>query len=200
MKSSTSLLRHLLSPAVLALALAGCASSEYMHEVPPGRAIAAAPDRATVVFVRPSGFGFAIKTTILDEHGGFVGESLPQSQFAVSLPPGKHLFIAWAENTGALQADLAPGKTYYVEVSPKMGALSARVHLLAIAPRTKSWEKLSEWLRESKAYDPDQTAGQAYLASRQGDVQERLRRANDAIASYDASELADRTLNPGDGR
>jgi hypothetical protein len=203
MNPSTLSLRHALSTATLVLGLAasGCvATSPYMHEAVTAQPSAPPPGAATVVFVRPSGYAGALKTTILDEHGTFLGDSLAESQFAVTLPAGRHLFVAWAENTAALQADLAPGRTYYVEVAPRMGVLSARVHLLAVTPRSKSWERLPEWLHDSRLYDADPGAGQAYLATRQDDVRERLRRANEAIRKYDADDLALRTLNPGDGR
>jgi hypothetical protein len=203
MKRSTFSLRPALSALAIAVATAsaGCAAtSDHMREVASAEPPAAPAGSATVIFVRPSGYAGGIKTTILDEHGGFLGDSLPESQFSVAVPAGKHLFVSWAENTGALQADLAAGKTYYVEVAPRMGAFSARVHLLAVTPRTKSWAKLPEWLRESRHYVPDPRSGQAYLASRQDDVKERLRRAGEAIRGYDADDLALRTLNPGDGR
>jgi len=203
MNRSQISLRPLLSVAAIVVATAstGCAAtSEHMHPATSPAPVAAPPGSATVVFVRPSGYASGIKTTILDEHGTFLGDSLPESQFSVAVPAGKHLFVSWAENTGALQADLAAGKTYYVEVAPRMGAFSARVHLLAITPRSKSWEKLPEWLRESRPYVPDPGSGQAYLATRQDDVKERLRRAGEAIRRYDAEDLALRTINSGDGR
>jgi hypothetical protein len=198
MNSSTTILAISLA---LSLGATACgANSQYMHEAKSARPAPPPAGASTVVFLRPSVFAAGIKTTILDERGSFLGESLAESQFAVTLPAGKHLFISWAENTGALQADLAPGKTYYVEVSPTMGALSARVHLFALTPHSENWAKLEEWLRDSKPYDSDQPAGQAYLATRQDDVRERVRRANEAISKYDRDDLAKRTLNADDGR
>src|SRR5262249_19140836 len=86
-----------------ALALLGCsASSKYMIE-PHGLVNLQPPfDKAVVVFVRPSGFARAMSTTILEDNGRFLGDSLPESYFAVLEPPGPHVFIAWAENTAAL--------------------------------------------------------------------------------------------------
>lgn len=60
-------------------------------------------------------------------------------EFAVALPAGRHVLVVWAENTEALLADLAPGRTYFVEVSMKMGFWSARAHLYGITPRSPSW-------------------------------------------------------------
>jgi hypothetical protein len=170
-----------------------------MREAHAPQALRATPDSAVVVFVRPSGFARAMGSTILDGRGRFLGDSLPETYFAVRVPPGEHIFIAWAENTAALRASLAPGRTYYIEVAPKMGALSARMHLLAITPRAESWGELRTWMDESKQTIPDEPSGQAYLASRSEDVAERLRRAAEILKEYDAEELADRTLTPGDG-
>ena len=184
----------------LALLSTGCtATSDYMYEANAPQALMATPADAVVVFVRPSGFARAMGTTILDGRGRFLGDSLPETYFAVHMPPGEHVFIAWAENTAALRASLLPGRTYYVEVAPKMGALSARMHLLAITPRAESWGQLQGWMAESQQIIPNERAGQAYLASRRDDVAERLHRASEILREYDAGELAERTLSPGDG-
>jgi hypothetical protein len=179
--------------------LLGCsASSHYMHEVktpmPQAR-----PDAATVIFVRPSSSTSALTTTIFDERGRFFGDSLPESYFAVSVEPGEHIFISWAENTGALRASLAAGRLYFVEVAPKPGVLSTRVHLLAITPRSESWSKLREWLASAKHLEPDLAGGQRYLNGRHEDVTERVRRAYDAVENYSVEERAERTLRAEDG-
>lgn len=182
------------------LACAGCtASSDYMLRpatpvVPKPR-----PDSALVVFIRPSSYAASIATTILDDKGRFLGDSLPASYFAAHVPPGKHLFIAWAENTAALQAMLAPGRTYYVEVSPRMGMLSARMQLLALTPGSEDWGELGEWLRDCDLYLVDERRGQAYLQERSEDTRERIRRGREILTEYDNEELAERTLRPEDG-
>jgi hypothetical protein len=181
--------------------IVGCgATSDYMMDVAHPRPIVATPNMATVVFIRPSSYARSMKTTILDGRGTFLGDSLPKSHFAVLLPPGPHVFIAWAENTAALQATLLPGRVYFVEVAAKMGVLSARMHVLALTPRSENWAKVPEWLNETTQLVPDPAGGQAYLSSRPEDVQERIRRANEALSKYDAEELAERTLRPEDGR
>lgn len=186
--------------ACLAIASTGCtASSKYMLQAPKGP-IERSAEMATVVFVRPSSYASAMRTTILDARGRFLGDSLGSSYFAVKVPPGEHVFIAWAENTAALRATLAPQRVYFVEVSSKMGAFSARMHLLAIAPRKKSWQKVDKWLAESDAYTVDEAAGQAYLRGRAEDTSERIERAKETLTKYDASELDDRTLTANDGR
>jgi hypothetical protein len=188
--------------AVLVLALqTGCgASSEYMRELPNTGQVARSADSATVVFIRPSGFGGAFATTILDNKGRFLGDSMAKSYFAVTVPPGEHVFLSWAENTGPLRARVEAGKIYFIEVAPKMGFASTRVHLLGITPRVSSWSDLDNWLRESKPYQPDEPRGQAYLQSRSEDVAERIRRANEALMKFSQEELAERTIEAKDGK
>lgn len=182
-----------------ALFVTGCsASSQYMHEAA-APSLAPAADKATVVFIRHSGMARGIRTTILDEHGDFVGDSLASSWFTRTYDPGKHMFVAWAENTDVLQADLAPGKVYYVEVDPTMGALSARMHLYALKPGGEDWGKVKEWLGDNKYLEVDVNGGRAAMHERQSDVAERLKRASEHLAEYQGEDLEKRTLRPGDG-
>lgn len=186
--------------AVLALSSTGCtASSEYMREAHAPQLMGPVGNAATVVFIRPSGYAKAMKMTVLDGRGRFLGDSLPETWFAVKMPPGEHVFVGWAENTSALRAQLLPGRTYYVEVAPKMGAWSARVHLLAITPRAESWGELREWLDETQQLVPDEAGGQAYLNGRKDDVVDRLQRAAETMRDYDRDELEERTLRAEDG-
>jgi hypothetical protein len=192
------------SPRVLFLTLVlasftlGCASSDYM-KIASGPVSAPAADSATVVFLRPSGMGTAIRTTILDGKGTFLGDTLSSSYFAAKVLPGDHVFIAWAENTPAMKASLLPGKTYYVKVSPRLGAWSARMQLLAIKPGSEDWPKLKDWMGK-KHLDPDAAKGQAYLDERKEDVAKRIASANENLKEYDAKELEERTLRPEDGQ
>ncbi len=159
----------------------------------------ASSDRATVVFVRPSSYAGGLLVTVLDDKGQFHGDALPSSWFSTTVEPGEHTFISWAENTGALRAKLEAGKVYFVEVEVKLGALSARAHLKAVGPKSEAWEERQAWLSESTQLEVDERSGQAYLDGRREDVEERIRRAHDALTKYSPAELADRTLAPDDG-
>ena len=194
--------RPILSPllGILVVAAAsGCSyASPYMRPAQPGLP-AATPDAARVVFVRPSGMAFAVGVTILDGAGRFLGDLPAQSHFSVAVPPGPHLFLAWAENTAAVRAELAPGRTYFVEVSPRPGFWSMRIQLLALTPRHPKWRERPEWIRRTQRLVPDRPAGQAEMNRRAEDRAERLRRAREILGEYDARELAERTLTPDDG-
>jgi hypothetical protein len=178
-----------------ALPTSACnATSTSMHLGGHG-AIVGAPDAATVVFVRPSEYKGENKTTILDSHGRFLGDALAASYFVVRVAPGRSVFVSCATNRSALQADLAAGRIYFVEVSVKPGFLHTRFHLLAIRPDTPSWTKLDTWMTESTAYMPDERAGQRGLSS-----MACAQSAPDLLDDYSPDERRARTLTPADGR
>ena len=183
-----------------ALLLAGCdATSELMQPVMPPRPVEPRDDAAIVVFLRPSGYARTDKFTIFDEQGRYVGDSLPTSQFAIVMPPGNHVFIAGGENTAVLKAELGPGRTYYVEVAPRLGFTKPRVHLLAIGRHSQSFEHLRDWMAEAKQYAPLSGPGQAAWSLRKGEVAAMLLEANQNWAKFDTEERQHRTLGIDDG-
>ena len=187
----------------LLLALAsGCVTTTQarnMVEVAPPQRLVAPADAALVVFVRPSKFAFAIAANIIDEQGRFLGDSPAAGHFAAILPPGRHMFVVWAENTDAIDADLAPGKIYFVEVAPTMGAFSAQMHLRAIKPSSANYGHRDEWMVKTQQYAVMGTGGQDNLNRRPDDVRERLRRAQEHLTKYSDAEREERTLRAPDG-
>jgi hypothetical protein len=176
-----------------------CGGSRYMHRAGPVMAIVPPPGAASIIFVRPFGSDSSLRMTILDTRGTFLGDSLPSSQFAVGIPAGNHLLLAWAENTPALHAFLAPDRVYYVEVNTSVGLAWARAQLLAVKPDSSKWSDMDDWLYDRRKYVVDHTGGQAYLDSRPADVSYRIRRAWATWTDYSAEEREARTLRPGDG-
>jgi len=122
----------------LSLGLVGCASSsQYMVKTDAPTA-GPPPDKALVYVLRPSGMGFAINFQIWDRDQ-FVGLSQAKSYFAHLCAPGKHLFIGIAENKVAVEADLAPGKSYYILTGPRIGGWRARLAMDAVTQGSESW-------------------------------------------------------------
>jgi hypothetical protein len=160
--------------------------------------IGALADHATVVFVRPSGIGFAVNFAILDDQGKWVGDAVAQTHFAVSLPPGDYLFVGWAENTAALKASLAAGRVYYVEVYPVMGAFSAQVQFEALTARSEDWSKVDDWLKTTKRLQPLDT-GVANMDAKHDDALKRVATAKENWDGYSSEDKARRTLRPEDG-
>jgi hypothetical protein len=185
------------------LTAGGCgttSTARFMAEVVPPQPIAAPPDRAVVVFVRPSNIAWAIAANILDENGRFLGDMPAKGHFSVAVPPGPHMFVIWAENTDALSATLLPGRIYFVEVYPSMGGWSAHMHFRAIKPSLPSWMEKDGWMVGTTQYVPDQAGGQANLVEKgQQAVQERLRRGREHLTLYQGADLDAHTLGEADG-
>jgi hypothetical protein len=175
-----------------------------MKAAPRQPAAPAPPDAAVVVFLRPSDSKDDIDVLVVedDEHGGgparFLGQSRASSSFEVTLPPGEHRFLAWAYDAAALRATLAPGKRYYVEVALDFGWTS-HTRLSAVTPSRKTWKKLPTWLAEAHPLVLDEPRGQACLTRGSNRADDLSRRARAALAQYDASDLAERTLRAEDG-
>ncbi len=198
------MVEHRLVATYFFVALAsGCAAqvpqARNMAQVNPPLPLAAPSDRALVVFVRPSKYAFGISANILDEQGHFLGDSPAAGHFIAALPPGHHTFVVWAENTDVIDAELAPGKIYFVEVAPTMGWMSAQVHLLAIKPSSANFMHRDEWMRATSQWAVDGNGGQANLDQRSDDVRERLRRAQEHLQKYTADQREQHTLRAQDG-
>ena len=129
---------RLLLTAGLALLAACAGSSDYMKEAPPP-SFEPVAGMATVHFLRPSGYGSSINFQIWDRDR-FLGLAQAKCYFMVQLPPGKHLFIATAENKVGVTADLAAGKRYFVLLEARMGGLRARAAMTAVMKGSEEWD------------------------------------------------------------
>jgi hypothetical protein len=191
----------LLAVALVALT-SGCsaATSEYMHPVAGPEPLGAPPNKARVVFVRPSSMAKKVIFTIIDERGYFLGDSTAGARFSVFVDPGDHYFIVWTETTETVRATLAPGRTYYVEVRPKMGMWKARASLWAVNRRSGLQQNIPSFLAETIVTTPDFAAGQAYLNSLGNELPNAAKQGVETYAGYSPDEKADVTLLPEDGQ
>jgi hypothetical protein len=192
-------MKKLFALVLAGLGLVGCAGSAYM--IPHKGVALGAPvtGKAQVVFIRPSSVPTGLAPTILDSDGTFLGEAMPSSHFAVQLAPGKHTFVAWGEGTHSMQADLAPGKTYYVKIEANMGVWSARFHLLAVKGPDRD-KNVKEWLDGTTLNEVKLAEGQAGIVNaRRADADETIKKGVARFAEYDAKEKDERTLLASDG-
>ena len=93
-------------------------------------------DKSVVYFVRSSSMGFAINFKYFD-NDKIIGKFSGKGYIMYECEPGQHIFWAASENADFIIADIEPGKTYMVEVAPKMGGIKARVKLYPISPDDK---------------------------------------------------------------
>lgn len=147
----------LLCVAVFGISCAG--SSGYMK--PAESMLAPTSEKALVRFMRPSGFGYAINFNIWDGDK-VIGNSVAKSQFDYLASPGKHLFVATAENKTFLEADLEAGKTYYILTQVMMGMWKARVGFVPVTQGSEYWDKVKVYEGELNKLQPDTAAIQAW--------------------------------------
>lgn len=136
-------LKRLLLFSCLLTVLSACAgSSKYMVAKEP--VLKPVEGKALVYIFRPSGFSFRINFQIWDGDR-FIGLSQAKSYFQYSADPGKHTFLAIAENKAFIEADLAADKQYYIVTEPRIGVWRPRVGFLPVKRGTGEWSKVSEW-------------------------------------------------------
>lgn len=177
--------------------LCGCAPHAAMQELAAPLPSWPPPGQAVVVFVRPSSYARGDAFAILDERARLLGISQAATWFEARVSPGPHAFFADARNVPALRATLAPAKTYYVQVDASWAVFTVRVDLLAIAPRFERWQERDLWLAHSVGYQLIAPEQSSLDAERRHDIVARgLERLH---GGYDANELDQRTLMPGDG-
>lgn len=114
----------------LLLLLSGCAGGVVnMDEQPGTTAVAPSPGKAMVVFLRPSGLGALIQSTVYEVDGDtmeIIGVVAAKTKVAYQAQPGRRLFMVVGETAEFMSAELQAAKTYYAYVSPRMGMWKAR--------------------------------------------------------------------------
>lgn len=174
--------------------LSSCAgSSKYMR---PSESLLTPPeDKAIVRFMRPSGFGFAINFNVWDGEN-VIGNSVAKSQFDYLADPGKHLFVAVAENKVFMEADLEAGKTYYVITRVYTGVWKARVAFMAVNRGSEHWDNVLEYENQLNIVEPNKEVLKAWEPKYKPKIIELL-------SEYETkwkNEYAWERLNPEDGR
>lgn len=134
---------RLLLGTALALALAACAA-------PP---VVPAPEAARVVFLRPSMDHAVYNFPILDAEGNVVALAGPASQTTLEVAPGRRHYELVTpgcpgEQRDALDADLAPGKPYYVLVAADA---TGRFRLRGLDGDAESLQRLKDAARVDAA-------------------------------------------------
>ncbi|MBI3397634.1 MAG: hypothetical protein HY265_06985 [Deltaproteobacteria bacterium] len=174
--------------------ITSCAgSSAYMK--PSQALLQPTSDKALVRFMRPSGFGFAINFNIWDGEK-VIGNSVAKAQFDYLVEPGKHTFVAVAENKVFLEAQLEAGKTYYVLTEVHMGLWKARVGFVAVTKGSEYWDKVKVYENELNKLEPNTEVLKKWEDSNKPKMKELLSQYETTLK---ASEKWPK-LGPEDGR
>jgi hypothetical protein len=128
----------------------------YSQEIPP------APEgKAVVYFARPSAMGFAINFIYFDS-AKVIGRFNGPKYIRYECDPGKHIFWARSENKDFIDAEVEAGKIYFIEASPKMGAVKAGVKLEPVDPKD---EKTMGKILKLMSKKPSESFTEAELAT-----------------------------------
>ena len=167
------------------------------------------PDATTAVvrFLRPLDFKFAAARTWAVLDGEKAIGNLPHGmQFDYVTTPGQHLFITPGHRTTRtpgsltagpyfLEADLGPGKTYYVVVRLHTEAGVERVWLTPITRRTEQWNEVPSYEKDLTRLEPNRASLAAWSTKHGGEIKALLR-------TYDEKWKHERqwaTIGPDDG-
>jgi hypothetical protein len=186
-------MKTVLVPALLLLA-AGCSTTGYMRDAkptpPPG------PTEAKVVVYRTAVVGgfdnFPVYEYINDD-GKLLGFTETNCYFEYRCDPGKHFFLTWGEGDAFIEADLAPGKIYYIQAWSKLGILSSRPGFAPVAPGSEAFHELEKSWPELRCRELDPDKAVEYELRKEDRVRE-------GRAAYEAGRKAAEQLKPDEGR
>jgi hypothetical protein len=145
----------------------------------------ATPDATSAVvrFLRPSRFvGSARDYALLDgDHA--IGALSNGAQFGYVTTPGKHLFIAPGFGTVGpyfLEAELAPGKIYYVLVSSyQEDASTRRVLLTPLTSGADQWKEVPTYEKDLTRLEPDRATLEAWSVQHRDEIKRLILNYND---------------------
>ena len=154
---------------LVGLLTVGCAGSISHMSAVPNVNLAASANEAVVVFMRPSGIGFTVQSSVFEVPDGqpasLVGIVAAKKKVAYRTAPGDHMFMVVGESADFMQARLEPGRVYHVLVTPRMGMWKARFSLepVHVAERAQlaAWQSDTEWVelnQESAAWAAENAA------------------------------------------
>ena len=136
----------------------GCSSSLMQPAEEP--ALPPPPaDASRVVFLRPSYWGGAIQTSLYDvsrQNPEFIGVLSAGKKVVHDTTPGAHRFMLVSEAADFMEAQLAPGRTYYAIVRYRVGFWNGRFSLWPVkaeadAPYSLQDHDFGEWVGDTES-------------------------------------------------
>jgi hypothetical protein len=189
---------------LLSIGLAACAGpGKMMQATAPQEAPAAKADEAMVVFMRSSFVGSAIAASVFDVTDSgeprFIGIVSNGTKVGYPVKPGEHTFMVVSEAADFLQAQVAPGRTYYVMVTPRMGMWKARFSLRPVRGSELGGSEFAGW-NSGTQYVSNTAQSMNWAASNAADISQKRTSYWREWSSKPADQRASQTLNPEDGR
>jgi len=167
-----------IAAALVLLLLGACAgSSDYMRNLTPEEAhYETKPDKALVVFMRPSGLGFAVQSSVFDvtdNSPDFVAIVSAKKKVAHYAAPGKRRFMVIGESADFMGATLEPGKVYYALVTPRMGLWKARFSLRPVHAAEIPTTEFADWYGDTE-WVANQPSADAWAKENMDSVKEKM--------------------------
>ena len=108
-----------------------------------------------------------------------------------------------SEAADFMEAKLAPGKTYYAVVTPRMGAWKARFSLWPVKSMSNNEfnlqnKEFDNWLKKGKVVT-NTPAGEQWLTANSAGIRSKQTEYQTVWKRKTAQELAERTLEEQDG-
>jgi len=182
---------------VMAVVLAGCGAGgprmiRAEQDLKPG------PDAALIVFVRPNPVSFGGKFQLWDRDK-FIGFLDPLCSVSYRAKPGEHMFMVRAENWEIVKGRVSAGKTYYIELDPRVGAgaftsyagSGTRVTITVVEPSDRRVAEWKQRLRPVEMADPEK--GEAF-------AKKYARHVAKAIENVESGKASTVPLNPSQGK
>jgi hypothetical protein len=170
--------------------LAGCKSTG-MIQVQPVDISSLDNNTALVTFIRPAFVGAAIQFRMWDS-GNFIGHLSSQSYIQYKTTPGKHLFLARAENWSCVEAELEGGKSYFIIGKVRMGLMKARVALDPVNKEDNiSEEKINTWLTKLSATGADPSKVEAYTKAGAAQIKKAINNIEQGRAKCNTLSIED---------
>jgi len=160
------------------LLLSACAgSSELMRDIAPEKAnYNTQADKALVVFMRPSGLGFAVQSSvfeIVDDKPVFLGIVSAKTKVAHYTDSGEKRFMVIGESADFMGGTLDSGKVYYSLVTPRMGLWKARFSLRAIHKEDLQSAEFAGWYKDTRWVENLDTAKE-WASENMADILEKM--------------------------
>ena len=162
--------------------------------------------KALVVFMRPSAYGALISASvyyITGDQETFIGVVKHDYRVAHVADPGERMFMVLGENVDFLDAKLDADKTYYVLVSPRIGAWKARFSLRpvrndAISEYNTQSADFAKWQQETK-WMQRTAAGDAWYAGKKSEIATKKAKYMERWNARPSGDKLDQFLRPEDG-
>jgi len=166
----------------------------------------ASEDESTIVFMRYSAVGAAIKASIyevVDDEIVFIGIMKNKTKINYATSAGKHTFMVVSEAADFMEADVEAGKTYYAMVTPRTGAWKARFSLIPIrnggaTDFSTGSKKFEKWTGKTKPVTTDDK-DRAWYEAHKTSVEEKRAKYWPKWQQKSAADISERTLHPSDG-